>query len=53
MTVPGTSVRTVAAEVPVTQTVTATQVVTETVTAPAEILPPTTVTVTCPPKGCG
>jgi hypothetical protein len=53
VTVPVTTVRTVTAEVPVTQTVTATQVVTETVTTPAEILPPTTVTVTCPPKGCG
>ena len=43
--------RTVTNEQVVTQTVT--QVVTETVTAPPEILPPTTVTVTCPPKGCG
>jgi hypothetical protein len=44
VTVPVTIVRTVTDTVPVTQTVT--EVVTETV-------PPVTVTVTCPPKGCG
>ncbi|HYK07459.1 MAG TPA: hypothetical protein VEW11_06785 [Gaiellaceae bacterium] len=46
VTLPVTIVRTVTDSFPVTQTVTTTQVLTETV-------PPATVTVTCPPKGCG
>ena len=48
ITVPVTTVRTVTEPVTVTQTVTTTEVSTETV-----IPPPETVTVTCPPKGCG
>jgi hypothetical protein len=48
VTVPVTTVRTVTEPVTVTQTVTTTEVSTETV-----IPPPETVTVTCPPKGCG
>jgi len=50
VTVPVTTVRTVTDTVPVTQTFTTTQVVTETVVSPPETV---TVTVTCPPKGCG
>ena len=50
VTVPVTTVRTVTEAVPVTQTVTTTTVLTETVIPPPETL---TVTVTCPPKGCG
>jgi hypothetical protein len=52
------TVRTVTERVPVTQTLTvtatttATQLLTQTVTQPAETLPPVTVTVKCPPKGC-
>jgi hypothetical protein len=48
VTVPVTIVRTVTDTVPVTQSVTTTHVLTE--TAPPETV---TVTVTCPPKGCG
>jgi hypothetical protein len=48
VTVPVTIVRTVTDTLPVTQTVTTTQVITETA-PPATV----TVTVTCPPKGCG
>ena len=50
VTVPVTTVRTVTEAVPVTQTVTTTEVRTETVIPPPETV---TVTVTCPPKGCG
>jgi hypothetical protein len=50
VTVPVTTIRTVTATVPVTQTVTTTQVLTQTVVPPAATV---TVTVTCPPKGCG
>ena len=50
VTVPVTTVRTVTDTVPVTQTLTTTQVVTETVVSPPATV---TVTVTCPPKGCG
>jgi hypothetical protein len=48
VTVPVTTIRTVT--FPVTQTVTTTQVLTQTVVPPAATV---TVTVTCPPKGCG
>jgi hypothetical protein len=50
VTVPVTTIRTVTDTVPVTQTLTTTQVMTETVVPPAATV---TVTVTCPPKGCG
>jgi hypothetical protein len=50
VTVPVTTIRTVTDTVPVTQTHTTTQVLTETVVPPAATV---TVTVTCPPKGCG
>ena len=50
VTVPVTTIRTVTDTVPVTQTVTTKEVVTETVVPPAATV---TVTVTCPPKGCG
>ena len=50
VTVPVTTVRTVTDTVPVTQAFTTTQVVTETVVTPPDTV---TVTVTCPPKGCG
>jgi hypothetical protein len=50
VTVPVTTIRTVTDTVPVTQTVTTTQVLTQTVVPPAATV---TVTVTCPPKGCG
>lgn len=50
VTVPVTTIRTVTDTVPVTETVTTTHVLTETVVPPAETV---TVTVTCPPRGCG
>ena len=46
VTVPVTVVRTITNTLPVTQTVATTQVLTQT-------SPPVTVTVTCPPRGCG
>ena len=50
VTVPVTTIRTVTDTVPVTQTFTTTQVLTQTVVPPTATV---TVTVTCPPKGCG